>query len=435
MPEVTKTKANDLVLKVLTSVTVVSSLMVFFGWKRSDAIAAKYGYDPSLLGLSVEDYLLRSVVPVVQTGLALTFGAIIWYLVRERIFRVLDGVSEALPYLGAVLAVLAFPRVSQETSWIAPALLFSSAALLATYARGLQEKAWRSRWDVSSTADHWKFPAVGNACGLALRACVASAVFLFVSFMASSSGVRQVQQDLRLENANEISLVSDSPLYLDGVVETERGGAFVYSGLTLLFAANENYFLLPLNRSWEHDPRLYIVPEDAATITVHDKASIPCNGFSDLAPGSVYPIGDSFVSAGVAYSVSGYRGNETGGVTVVSTDDESIQLLVTDAMIGPDIAGLGVAYKRWTLQYEQFEVGLATQLERNQLFEGPTGPRLALEGRPAVLYRGGEPETITLKGDLTLPRFGGSSIGLSCLQPGTDYWARISPTEADTNGN
>lgn len=59
---------------ILLNVSVLTALLVYFGWVRSDRMAAELGIDESILQMSVEDYLLRSVrsvfVPVLFVGLA-----------------------------------------------------------------------------------------------------------------------------------------------------------------------------------------------------------------------------------------------------------------------------------------------------------------------------------------------------------------------------
>ncbi len=43
------------------NVTVLTALLVYFGWKRADTQATVLGVDESVFGLSTQDYLLRSV--------------------------------------------------------------------------------------------------------------------------------------------------------------------------------------------------------------------------------------------------------------------------------------------------------------------------------------------------------------------------------------
>src|SRR5688572_33091675 len=62
--------------EALANVTVLTGLLVYFGWRRSDVQARELGIDSSVLGMTTTDYVLRSVGPVflllaVVVGIAL----------------------------------------------------------------------------------------------------------------------------------------------------------------------------------------------------------------------------------------------------------------------------------------------------------------------------------------------------------------------------
>ncbi|MET9225745.1 hypothetical protein [Lentzea sp. NPDC003310] len=52
--------------EVLANVSVVTGLLFFSGWKRSDTQAAELGIDGNVLGMSTKDYVLRSAGSVFQ---------------------------------------------------------------------------------------------------------------------------------------------------------------------------------------------------------------------------------------------------------------------------------------------------------------------------------------------------------------------------------
>ena len=76
---------------ILLNLGVLTALLVYFGWVRSDRMAAELGIDESILRMSVEDYLLRSVrsvfVPVLCIGLAALawVGFDRWWTVRKAL--------------------------------------------------------------------------------------------------------------------------------------------------------------------------------------------------------------------------------------------------------------------------------------------------------------------------------------------------------------
>ena len=46
---------------VIAPVTLLTSLLFYFGWARSNSTFLYFGLDPSVVGLSLQDYLLRSI--------------------------------------------------------------------------------------------------------------------------------------------------------------------------------------------------------------------------------------------------------------------------------------------------------------------------------------------------------------------------------------
>jgi hypothetical protein len=49
---------------VIAPLTLLTALAYYFGWRRERAFAGYFGIDPSVLGLSTSDYVLRSVGPL-----------------------------------------------------------------------------------------------------------------------------------------------------------------------------------------------------------------------------------------------------------------------------------------------------------------------------------------------------------------------------------
>src|SRR4051812_24496015 len=74
-------------------VTIVTALMLYFGWARSQRQAQAMGVDVSLFGYSTQDYVLRSIstlyIPMVVTAA----GALGWLAVHRRVKEQLAGGS------------------------------------------------------------------------------------------------------------------------------------------------------------------------------------------------------------------------------------------------------------------------------------------------------------------------------------------------------
>lgn len=74
---------------IVLNVGVLTALLVYLGWARSDRMADELGIDEAILAMSAQDYLLRSVqavfVPILVAGLAglAWFGFDRWWTVRR----------------------------------------------------------------------------------------------------------------------------------------------------------------------------------------------------------------------------------------------------------------------------------------------------------------------------------------------------------------
>jgi len=65
---------------VLANVGVLTALLVYFGWKRSEVQSRRLGIDESILGMSTREYLLRSVRPVLLLLIAIAVVGLLWLL-------------------------------------------------------------------------------------------------------------------------------------------------------------------------------------------------------------------------------------------------------------------------------------------------------------------------------------------------------------------
>ena len=54
-------KLLGLIAGIVAPATLLTALAYYFGWRRERAFAGYFGIDPSVLGFSTSDYILRSV--------------------------------------------------------------------------------------------------------------------------------------------------------------------------------------------------------------------------------------------------------------------------------------------------------------------------------------------------------------------------------------
>lgn len=259
-------------------VTIVTAVMLYFGWRRSDVQARTMGIDVTLFGFSAQDYVIRSIsslyLPLlVVFGLALAclslHGKVTSMLRRVAIvppearrraagrYRSIGVTTTALA-AGCVLFALAtglssppwpvepIAEALADRQWTVPCALVV-ATLTATYAfwvhRRLSEHgdADNPPWHVALTA-----------------AVVVSTVVLGGFWMleeyASAVGRRYASQIAAdVDNLTRASVISPTPLGIraDGVREelVQASGSTYYrtTGLRLLARTGGSVLLLPDN--------------------------------------------------------------------------------------------------------------------------------------------------------------------------------------------
>src|SRR5690606_2803660 len=74
---------------VLANATVVTALLVYFGWKRSDVMAGRLGIDESILNMSTREYALRSVGQILVLLLVVSVGGFLWLALDHWLTRAL----------------------------------------------------------------------------------------------------------------------------------------------------------------------------------------------------------------------------------------------------------------------------------------------------------------------------------------------------------
>jgi hypothetical protein len=126
------------------NVTVLTALLVFFGWKRAEAHSQMLGIDESILGMSPQDYAFRSVNALFPLLAVIAVAGLGWLWVHAGIARALQE-SRRLRLIRRtarvlVLAWLLVPLMAVLFSWRYPAagflvfpLSFAAGTLLTCY--------------------------------------------------------------------------------------------------------------------------------------------------------------------------------------------------------------------------------------------------------------------------------------------------------------
>jgi hypothetical protein len=239
---------------VVGNVTVLSALLVYFGWKRSEVQAQGLGIDESLLGMSTQEYILRSVGSVLVLLIVMALFGLLWVLLdrwlsqRLHLYgpgdRVYRWVSRLLPAAIVLLPLAAWLGRGwwPEGAYIGFPLLCGAGLLLLLYAfslRGALPGAVRLSAGTESV----------------LRVCTAALVAVALFTAATNYATVEALQLVRAFERQVLTLPgvvvhSMEPLNIEapGVDTTqsagEKGYRFRYSGLRLLERVGGQYFLI-----------------------------------------------------------------------------------------------------------------------------------------------------------------------------------------------
>jgi len=274
------------VFRVVAPTAILTALLYYFGWARTDAAARRAGLDESLFGFTTTDYVLRSVGPLLQPlGIALlavvgvaVIAGVLRRLVRQHVSsgdlgpEQMDNLGWALLVV-ATIAILAgallLPTVrTQNPGHLAGFLILAGALLLwALLSMGqiqrehLEEEtqlrheligggeapAGRHIAEITSQSRGWILGAIA--------ALVLVGLFAIVLRLAYEDGEASINDFARnLSSQPELIVTAPTPLDVDlpGVdvavlppsEDYQVGARFRYSGLRLLQEANNRLFLV-----------------------------------------------------------------------------------------------------------------------------------------------------------------------------------------------
>lgn len=247
---------------IVTPVTLVSALLFYFGYVSARSQYRYFGIDVDTIGLSTQDYVMRSPQPLLVPLLVITLLAVAALLIHNAIHPTPTGVRRAARIAVLVLVVgvaglLAYPLIGgiDYYAMIVPAVIGLSAATLA-YLTYLRRKA---------------DPSVGPQRILIALLAVVTVVCAFwaTATTAQYSGLGLAKSDARDLNRFPVVILDTKEklaLRSPGIEETAlRAGAgqtfnYRYRGLRLLVVGENRLFLVPAN--WSASDTTLILPLD-----------------------------------------------------------------------------------------------------------------------------------------------------------------------------
>lgn len=272
-------------ISVLTTlgppVTLATTLMIYFGWARTQEQARYMGLDGSLFGYTTQDYVLRSINTLFIPLLVLAALGLGWLAAHNRISaalgrpagrRMLRYVGRGMFYAGLAVATLSVLVVSLDRSrapLVVPLTLAGGTAV-AAYGQWLATAAGVRRIERRSNAA-W----LGALKTLVVGGIIALALFWELSAYAGVVGRGSALQIARSDSLPRATVLSNTPLNIKapGVREvrlTDDGaatGAAQYrtTGLRLMVRSGGRIFLL--HDGWTPQRGTVIVLSDSNQLT------------------------------------------------------------------------------------------------------------------------------------------------------------------------
>jgi len=256
---------------VVGPLTLLTALAYYFGWRRERAFAGYFGIDPSMLVLSTNDYVLRSVDSLFAPCAALLLLGLAFVCARvllagrtpSRRLTVAAGIA-GVAVLAVGVALAAGHGVSARLVYL-QALAPAVAAVLIAYAL---ERTGRGR------------PADLRGLHYLTISVVLVSLFWATAEYANSRGTHEAQSlaaDLSVDPS--VTIFSKQNLNIDPrsygtdttcpavrtLTRPHTDYPFVYRGFTLLLRNGGDYFLTPTPAGGTWGPLrepILIVPDD-----------------------------------------------------------------------------------------------------------------------------------------------------------------------------
>jgi hypothetical protein len=249
---------------IVTPITLLSALLFYFGYVSARSQYEYFGIDVDTIGLSTQDYVMRSPQPLLVPLLVITLLAVAGLLLHNAIHPTPVAVRRAARITTVVLVLgvaglLAYPLIGQIPYYalIVPAVIGMSAAALA-YLTYLRRKA---------------DPKLGPQRVLVALLAV---VTVTCAFWATATTAQYSGRGLAKSHARELNrfpvVILDTKeklaLRSPGIEETAlRPGAgqtfnYRYRGLRLLVVGEDRLFLVPQN--WTASNTTVVIPLDSS---------------------------------------------------------------------------------------------------------------------------------------------------------------------------
>lgn len=268
----TWSSVSEVITTFVAPTTLVGGLVFYFGWTRTRAWWLYFGIDPSVLGFSNQDYVLRSVNALFPALLvvAIAAAAVAWAVRRtDRLVaditsgragpnapKVLSRVRPMIGTLGAaffaagVLAlfwgVLQFEVLSALALGLGAMLIALAIRLRTNREAGTGRNTWETAalWVVLILSAFW---AINDFALITGRGAA--------RFTGNNLNLRPAVAIFSTER-----LGLDGPGVESGVLGSEERYRFRYTGLRMLLRTGGSYVLAP--DGWEQGGAVFVIDDE-----------------------------------------------------------------------------------------------------------------------------------------------------------------------------
>ena len=257
---------------IVAPTSLVTALLYYFGWVRTNVEAEQLGFDESMLGYSIPDYLLNSMSsmfgPLLVGLLAALVGLAFHGLVTmgaarlgaaddgssgDRARRLIGALAAIVATVGLMAALLGLISTQVERPsdalYVGGPVAVTLGIVFVLYAASL---CWRYLVRRSSYAAIASSGSYNLAVTATLVMLLLLSLFWNVSHYAVVKGHDLAATvEAAIPTFPDVRVFSREPLYLQPPVKETKlaidsaGYSQVYENLKLLFEAGGNYFLRP----------------------------------------------------------------------------------------------------------------------------------------------------------------------------------------------
>ncbi|GAA3473724.1 hypothetical protein [Nonomuraea roseola] len=265
-----------LLAHVVTPTTIIAALLVYFGSVRTNITYSSLGVDQSVLGLSIQDYALRSVGSTIEPLAMVLLALLIALPAHALLVRHMAGHQAVIRWLVIELGLFGFAAVLVGVlgmmGWVELKVRAPVAPIcVALGVLALGYSASLHMMINARPAGHTAEPATVRAVRRAVFVALLALLLLWsVAGYAQLRGAAAVEQ-LRSDPTRLPGVVIYAPqrLYLEGLGITESPLPdadakfhYRYAGLRLLIRSNQRYFLLPACWATTPQARAIALPDD-----------------------------------------------------------------------------------------------------------------------------------------------------------------------------